>query len=82
MHARDRVAGDVEALDRRRPAERRAARAREHRELDGERVRIAGFVGCGVDAAGEPVAARGERRLERDAFVGRAHDAIAAVLTH
>ena len=36
----------------------------------------------GVDAADEPVAARRERRLDRDAFVDRLHVAVAAVFAH
>jgi hypothetical protein len=81
-HAAHRVARDLDRLDARAPAKRRAARRRELRELDGERVRVARLVRRREDAAGQPVAARGERGLDRDALGGGPHDAVAAELAH
>jgi hypothetical protein len=81
-HAFDAIAARVERFDRRRIAELHAARRGELRQLDCERVCVARFVGGGENAAGELPARRRERGLDRDAFVGRAHDAVAAELAH
>ena len=81
-HAGDRVAFARERFDRHVPAERDALRGREARELLREALRIARLVAHGEDAAGKPVAARAERRLDRDALVHVLHVAVAAELAH